>query len=238
MLIFTMIAIGLASPYLLLSLFPSAVKLLPRPGAWMETFKQFMAFPLYATVGWLLWVLAAQTQDDDNALLLIVFALVVVAMAAWVYGRWAKPAARMAAALLLVGALWLGWPEQAEATPAGQTGYAVKWEPWSPAALEAARAAGRTVYVDFTARWCATCQTNKAAVFTSAAVLAELEKRNVLLLKADWTSKDPAITAELAKWNRSAVPFNLIYASDRPDPIVLPELLTPGTVLEALATAK
>jgi thiol:disulfide interchange protein/DsbC/DsbD-like thiol-disulfide interchange protein len=238
MLIFTLIAIGLASPYLLLSLFPAAVKLLPRPGAWMETFKQLMAFPLYASVGWLLWVLAAQTKDDDYAFLLIVFALVIIAMAAWIYGRWAKPAARLAAAALLVGALWFGWPKTAEATPAANAGYAVKWEHWSPAALEAARTAGRTVYVDFTARWCATCQTNKAAVFTSAAVLAELEKRNVLLLKADWTSKDPAITAELAKWNRSAVPFNLIYAPGRPEPTVLPELLTPGTVLEALATTK
>ena len=236
MLIFTMIALGLASPYLVLSLFPAAVKLLPRPGAWMETFKQLMAFPLYATVGWLLWVLAAQTKDNDNALLLILFALVIIAMAAWVYGRWAKPAAHVAAAALLVGGLWLGWPHSAEASPATESGYAVKWEPWSPAALESARAAGRTVYVDFTARWCATCQTNKAAVFTSSAVLAELEKRNVLLLKADWTSRDPKITAELARWNRSAVPFNLIYHGTA-DPIILPELLTPGTVVEALAAA-
>ena len=241
MLIFTMIALGLAAPYLLLSLFPAAVKMLPRPGAWMETFKQLMAFPLYATVGWLLWVLAAQTKDDDNALLLILFALVLIAMAAWVYGRWPKPAGRIAAVALFAAGLWLGWPKGAEAAPApGATaGYTVKWEPWSPAALEAARAAGRTVYVDFTARWCATCQTNKAAVFTSAAVLAELEKRNVLLLKADWTSRDPAITAELARWNRSAVPFNLIYAPGLAEPVVLPEILTPGTVLEALAgTAK
>jgi thiol:disulfide interchange protein DsbD len=234
MLIFTIIAIGLASPYLLLSLFPSAVKLLPRPGVWMETFKQLMAFPLYATVGWLLWVLAAQTKDDDNALLLILFALVLIAMAAWVYGRWAKPGARVAAAALLIGGLWFGWPESVDASSAAESGYAVKWETWSPAALETARAAGRTVYVDFTARWCATCQTNKAAVFTSAAVLAELEKRNVLLLKADWTNRDPAITAELAKWNRSAVPFNLIYHGTA-EPVVLPELLTPGTVLEAFA---
>ncbi|HEY8994651.1 MAG TPA: thioredoxin family protein [Lacunisphaera sp.] len=233
MLIFTMIALGLASPYLLLSLFPAAVKLLPRPGAWMETFKQLMAFPLYASVGWLLWVLAAQTKDDDYAFLLIVFALVIIAMAAWVYGRWPKPAGRMAAAVLLLGALWFGWPKTAETAPAANAGYAVKWEHWSPAALEAARAAGRTVYVDFTARWCATCQTNKAAVFTSTAVLAELEKRNVLLLKADWTSKDPAITAELAKWHRSAVPFNLVYHGAA-EPVILPELLTPSTVLEAL----
>jgi thiol:disulfide interchange protein/DsbC/DsbD-like thiol-disulfide interchange protein len=234
-LVFNAIGLGLSAPYLLLSAFPAAVKLLPRPGAWMETFKQLMAFPLYATVGALLWVLAAQTKDNDNALLLIFFGLVLVAMAAWVYGRWPKPAARVMAAALLLGGVWLGWPKPAEAASATASGYVVKWEPWSAAAVQAARYDGRMIYVDFTARWCATCQTNKAAVFTSDAVLAELEKRNVLLLKADWTSKDPAITAELAKWNRSAVPFNLIYAPGRAEPVVLPELLTPGIVLEFLA---
>ncbi len=233
MLIFTFIAVGLAAPYLLLSLFPAAVKLLPRPGAWMETFKQFMAFPLYATVGWLLWVLAGQTKDDDYALLFLVFGLVLVAMAAWVYGRFSKFTGRIAATVLLLAGLGLGWPKSV--TLSNGSGYTVKWEHWSPEAVTAARAAGRTVYVDFTARWCATCQTNKAAVFTSDDVLAELGKKNVLLLKADWTSKDPAITAELAKWNRSAVPFNLIYAPGQADPVILPELLTPGRVLEGFA---
>jgi thiol:disulfide interchange protein DsbD len=231
--VFTAIALGLSAPYLLLSAFPAAVKLLPRPGPWMETFKQLMAFPLYATVGWLLWVLAGQTKDHDDALLLIAFGLVLTAMAAWVYGRFPKPAGRITAAALLAAGLWLGWPRTDEAASTGA--HAVKWEPWSPEAVAAARAAGRTVYVDFTARWCATCQTNKAAVFSSAAVLAELKKRNVLLLRADWTSKDPAITAELAKWGRSAVPFNLIYAPGRPEPVVLPELLTPGVVLDGFA---
>jgi thiol:disulfide interchange protein DsbD len=238
MLIFTSIALGLAAPYLLLSIFPAAVKLLPRPGAWMETFKQLMAFPLYATVGALLWVLAGQTKDDDYALLFIVFGLVLVAMAAWVYGRFAKPGGRVAAALLVVGGVWLGWPRDgadAAAASATASGYVVKWEHWSPETVAAARAAGRTIYVDFTARWCATCQTNKAAVFTSSDVLAELGRKNVLLLKADWTSRDEKITAELAKWNRSAVPFNLIYAPNLAEPVVLPELLTPGIVLEALA---
>ncbi|HWA28379.1 MAG TPA: thioredoxin family protein [Lacunisphaera sp.] len=232
-LVFTAIGLGLSAPYLLLSAFPAAIKLLPRPGAWMETFKQFMAFPLYATVGWLFWVLAGQTKDDDYALLFLIFGLVLVAMAAWVYGRFAKPAGRVVAALLLVGGIALGWPKS-PAPVSANAGYAVKWEHWSPKALAAARAAGRTVYVDFTARWCATCQTNKAAVFSSRDVLAEFGKRNVLLLKGDWTSKDPAITAELAKWGRSAVPFNLIYAPGQSDPIILPELLTPGRVLDAL----
>ncbi|MDP1579675.1 MAG: protein-disulfide reductase DsbD family protein [Candidatus Didemnitutus sp.] len=247
LLVFTAIALGLATPYLLLSIFPQAIKLLPRPGAWMETFKQLMSFPLYATVGWLLWVLAAQTAHDDNALLLIVFSFVLLGMAAWAYGRfgqtYGKPPrqfiGRLAAALLLVGGLWLGWPKSAPAAPvAGATAaYQMVWEKWSPEAVAAAQAAGKFVYVDFTARWCATCQTNKATVFSSDAVLAEFARRNVVLLRGDWTNRDPAITAELARWNRSAVPFNLIYAPGRAEPVLLPELLTGGIVLEKLAEA-
>ncbi len=243
LLIFTAIAIGLAMPYLLLSIFPQAIKLLPRPGAWMETFKQFMAFPLYATVGWLLWVLAGQTKDDDNALLLIAFGFVLVAMATWVYGRFGqahgKPGrqrfGRIAAAALFAAGLATGWPKGAPAENA--TGYQVTWEKWSPEAIAAGQKAGNFVYVDFTARWCATCQTNKAAIFHNDTVLTELAKRHVVLLRGDWTNKDPKITAELARWNRSAVPFNLIYAPGKPDPVVLPELLTPGKVLDALAQA-
>jgi len=243
LLIFTAIAIGLATPYLLLSIFPQAIKMLPRPGAWMETFKQFMAFPLYATVGWLLWVLAGQTKDDDNALLLIAFGFVLVAMATWVYGRFAQPHGkpsrqwfgRLAAAALFAAGLATGWPKSAPAETA--TGYQVTWEKWSPEAIAAGQKAGKFVYVDFTARWCATCQTNKAAIFHNDEVLAEFAQKNVLLLRADWTNKDAKITAELARWNRSAVPFNLIYAPGKTEPVVLPELLTPGKVLEALAAA-
>ena len=252
--VFTAIAVGLSAPYLLLSLFPSAVKLLPRPGAWMETFKQLMAFPLYATVGWLVWVLAAQTAGDDYGLLMILFAFVLVAMAAWAYGRFGqahgKPSRQRwgtaAALALLVAGVALGWPQPPPAVGSSSTGaggasgkgaYAVAWQPWSPEAVAAAQAAGRTIYVDFTARWCATCQTNKAAVFSSSEVLAELARRDVLLLKADWTNKDPRITQELAKFQRSAVPFNLLYHPGQAAPRVLPELLTPGIVLDALRSA-
>jgi len=200
-----------------------------------------MAFPLYGTVGWLLWVLAGQTRDDDNALLLIAFGFVLVAMAAWIYGRfgqaYGKPSrqliGRTAGAALLVTGLWLGWPKEAAATPvAGQ--YQVAWQKWTPEAVAAAKAAGRYVYVDFTARWCATCQTNKATVFHSDAVLAALAKQNVILLRGDWTNRDPLITEELARWHRSAVPFNLVYAPDRAEPVVLPELLSAGVVLAAV----
>jgi thiol:disulfide interchange protein DsbD len=236
-LLFTAIAVGLALPYLLLSLFPQAVKLLPRPGAWMETFKQLMAFPLYATVGWLLWVLAGQTKDDDFALLLIVFGLVLVAMAAWAYGRWTQHGGSAGwrrfgyafAAVLLVAGVAIGFP--------GQPSKDIVWQPWSPETVARLRAEGKMLYVDFTARWCATCQSNKAVVFSSQAVRDALRRQGVVLLKADWTSRDPQITEALASFNRSAVPMDLIYAPGRAEPILLPELLTPEIVSHALLQA-
>ena len=239
--IFTVIALGLSMPYLLLSIFPQAVKVLPRPGAWMETFKQFMAFPLYATVGYLIWVLAAQTNEEGFRGVL--FSLVLIAMAVWIYGRWNAPGASPGRArfgiigLVVVGAfgLWLGWPRdlQAGAAKPGEVPQVV-WEPWSPEAVAKLRAEGRTIYVDFTARWCATCQTNKKLVFGSDELLKTFAEKKVATLRADWTNKDPRITAELAAYQRSAVPFNLIWKPGQEAPAILPELLTPGIVLEAV----
>jgi thiol:disulfide interchange protein DsbD len=231
--IFTTIAIGLSTPYLLLSIFPGAVKILPRPGMWMETFKKAMAFPLYGTVGYLVWVLAGQVSD--SGLLNVLLGLTAIAMAGWLYGRYTVPGSKPArvrfgfiggAVLLGAGAL-LGWPRSAEPTD-------IVWEKWSPAAVASAQAEGKTIYVDFTARWCATCQANKRLVFGSAEVKRVFHDRGIVTLKGDWTNHDPAITAELAKYNRSAVPFNLIYKPGTPEPIALPELLTPATVLDAL----
>ncbi|WP_231863594.1 protein-disulfide reductase DsbD family protein [Cephaloticoccus capnophilus] len=232
-LIFTAIAIGLSTPYLLLSIFPKAVGVLPRPGAWMETFKQFMAFPLYATVGYLLWVLAGQASE--NALLLIFFGLVVIALGLWCYGRLQAPGASagraraglLGGAALLACGLWLGWPQAPAPTE-------VVWEPWSEELVAKYQREGRPIYLDFTARWCATCQTNKKLVFSSGEVLKTFADKNVAALKADWTSKDPKITAALAKYQKSAIPFNLVYLPGEPSPRELPSLLTPGIVLEAL----
>jgi thiol:disulfide interchange protein DsbD len=231
--VFTAIAIGLSTPYLLLSIFPGAVNVLPRPGAWMETFKQFMAFPLYATVGYLVWVLAGQVSE--SSLLTILFALVVIAMGAWLYGRWNAPGASagrarfgLIAGFALLGCgAWLGWPHPPAPTD-------ITWEPWSAGRVAQLRADNRIIYVDFTARWCATCQANKKFVFHDATVLKTFHDKNIATLRGDWTNADPLITAELAKYHRSAVPFNLVYLPGEPEPETLPELLTPGIVLQVV----
>ena len=231
--VFTAIAVGLSMPYLLLSLFPDAIKILPRPGAWMETFKQVMAFPLYGTVGALVWVLSGQTSEGGS--LNAILGLTVIAMAVWLYGRYAKFGAKPSSrrigiwgglAVLVAGAA-LGWPRSPAPTD-------IVWEKWSPEAIASAQAEGHPVYVDFTARWCATCQTNKKIVFGSDEVKKYFRDNNVVTLKADWTKKDAKITQELARWGRSAVPFNLVYLPEAAEPQILPELLTPGIVLEAL----
>jgi thiol:disulfide interchange protein DsbD len=232
--VFTFIALGLSAPYLLLSIFPQAVNVLPKPGRWMETFKQAMAFPLYATVGYLVWVLAGQT--NESGLLSAVLGLTVIAMAVWIYGRYNSLGgggtrvhlAYAGALVLLVLGMNLGWPR---AVRAGD----IVWEAWSNERIAQLQAEGRPVYVDFTARWCATCQANKKVVFSSDDVKKYFREHHVATLKADWTNSDPRITAELARWHRSAVPFNLIYLPGVPEPKVLPEILTPSTVLNALS---
>jgi thiol:disulfide interchange protein DsbD len=157
---------------------------------------------------------------------------VAIALGIWVYGRWTAPGASAGRvrfgytgliALLLVGA-WLGWPAKSKVT----------WEAWSPEAVAKLRAEKRLIYVDFTARWCATCQTNKKIVFASSDVLKTFADKKIATLRADWTNKDPRITAELAAYQRSAVPFNLIWLPGKDAPVILPELLTPGIVLDAV----
>jgi thiol:disulfide interchange protein len=251
--VFTAIAFGLALPYLTLSAFPHLASKLPRPGAWMESLKQFLSFLLYGTVAYLLWVLADQL--GAGLLLTTFFALIAVAMACWVYGRWSAPhrprrtqwIARGIALVLLaapLGYVWNGIAEEEQrremiaqvASGEIQQDFLI-WEPWTPEREAELRREGRFVYIDFTARWCATCQVNKRA-YESAEVIQALLRNDVALLRADWTNKDPAITRALASFNRSAIPFNLLYAPEREAPLILPEgVFGPGAVLEALREA-
>ncbi|MGE9294702.1 MAG: protein-disulfide reductase DsbD family protein, partial [Puniceicoccales bacterium] len=239
--IFTVIGLGLAFPYLLLSFFPQLASKLPRPGAWMESFKQLMGFLMYATVAALIWVLAGQVASET--LLIVLFSLVVASLGCWVFGRWGQPhkssgarfTAIVIALLLIIGAPIYAWndiraaqqraEQVAAAKAAGEQLDFLVWEKWSPETVEKLLAEGRPVYIDFTARWCATCQVNKR-VYKDPALIGKFQQDKVVTLKADWTNHDPAITQALAKFNRSAVPFNVLYIPGESTPVTLPELLT------------
>ncbi|WP_269542350.1 protein-disulfide reductase DsbD family protein [Cerasicoccus fimbriatus] len=246
----TVIGLGLAFPYLLFSFFPQLTRKLPRPGAWMETFKQGMAFLLYATVAALVWVLADQVEA--YTLLTVLFGLVLAAMGCWVYGRWGtllkskgvRTTATIVALALIIGPMAFAFAKIsenerrealiAEAKESGAQLDFLVWEKWSPEAVQTLLAQGRPVYIDFTARWCATCQVNKR-VYNDVDLVREFQKDNVATLNADWTDHNPEIAKALAEFDRSAVPFNILYIPGREKPVILPELLTDSNVRAALA---
>jgi thiol:disulfide interchange protein/DsbC/DsbD-like thiol-disulfide interchange protein len=256
LLIFTSLAAGMAAPYVVLSLAPALLRYLPRPGAWMETFRQALSFPLFATAAWLVWVFGHQTGVDGVLRLLL--GLTLLAMAAWCWGRWgsalnASRASRLtgrtaAAAFLFVGfALALGSaPLPAadggfgSATAAGSAGARsdgarIQWEKFSAEAVSRHREAGRTVFIDFTAAWCLTCKVNERVALNVPEVVALVENLDIAMLKADWTTRDPAITRALSEFGRSGVPFYVVYSPDPLEaPRLLPEVLTPAIVIRAL----
>jgi thiol:disulfide interchange protein/DsbC/DsbD-like thiol-disulfide interchange protein len=238
--VFAMLGAGMALPVLALSFFPAALRKLPKPGPWMETFKQVLAFPLFATVIWLAWVLGAQVGND--AVLALLGGLLVLAIGAWIYGRWAhsESLARLAfAALFAVAGLWLAWPGPASAPGEARAATAkpgeIAWQPWSPEKLAELRAAGTPVFVDFTAAWCVTCQVNKRVALNREEVVRILADRGVVSLKADWTNHDPRITAALAELGRNALPVYALYAPGQAQPKLLPEVLTASLVVEEIS---
>ncbi len=224
---FAAMAIGLSLPYLILSIFPGLIGLLPRPGAWMESFKQAMSFFLFATAGYLLWVYAGQIGLDN--LLGPIFGLSSIAVAAWIYGRWNLPhrpqRTRLTAialtALFAVGGFLLVKPPQKSA---------LVWEHWSQERVDSLLAEGTPVYIDFTAQWCATCQVNKRTAYT-AEVIALMKRKGVVALKADKTSPDPKIEAKLQELGRTAIPVNVLMVPGK-EPIITPELLSAGYLKE------
>lgn len=240
MLMFTMIGLGLASPFLVLSFAPKLMSVLPRPGAWMESFKQGMSFLLFGTMAFLAWVLTGMIEGQP--MLFLLFGLVLVSLGCWIYGRWSlphKPARTRTIAIALslaalIGGLKLGWPRiEAAAAQASTTDGVLTWEVWSPEKVTSLREGKTPVYIDFTAKWCLTCQVNKR-IYHDAGLQALFQKKKVTLLKADWTNENDTIKQALTALGKAAVPVNVLYIPGQEEPFILPELLSVENVTEAL----
>lgn len=240
--VFAALGLGLALPYLALSMSPRAQRRLPRPGPWMVRFRQFMAFPMFATAAWLVWVLAQQA--GETALLLVLMGFVAIGFALWSF-RFRGPLARATGVTGLALALGLGVsPSRLPAADPAATNRAGSYEisfagpaePFSAERLAALRAAGRPVLVNMTAAWCLTCLVNEGNALSGAGFEAALARNDAAYLKGDWTRRDPVITAYLGSFERSGVPLYVVYPATG-EPVLLPQLLTEGIVRDALDAA-
>jgi thiol:disulfide interchange protein/DsbC/DsbD-like thiol-disulfide interchange protein len=249
-LFFLTVGLGLAAPYVVLSFQPGWLKFLPKPGAWMEKFKIAMGFPMLATAMWLFSLLSDHYGERSWWLGLF---LVILALAAWVFGQFYQQGRSrrglglaVAVAVALLGYVTvlegqLQWRKSEAQDNTSTFNHAepggVAWRPWSPEALAEARAAGHPVLVDFTAKWCLTCNTIVKPALESRSVKETLEKLGVVALLGDYTRFPPRITEELNRFGRAGVPLVLVYPKDSTEPIVLPEAITPGMVVDVLQRA-
>ena len=234
--VFAAIGLGMALPYMTASAIPAVANLLPRPGAWMVTFKQLMAFPMFATVVWLLWVLGQQSGIDGAGALLGL--LVLLALTLWALtlkGRTRTIIATFSVAACAYG-IWAVGPSITKVQEVGSPPNSLTsgWQAWEPGRVDQLTAQGRSVFVDFTAAWCVTCQYNKKTTLSNASVLADIAAKKVVLLRADWTRRDPAVTAALSQLGRSGVPVYVIYKPGQA-PVVLSEILSVEDVRAELA---
>lgn len=239
--IFTLLGLGMAFPILLLSFFPTSLKFLPSPGAWMVSFKQFLGFPMLATAVWLLWVYGQQTDLDSVARFL--FSSLSIAVIFWIVGRFARSWKRLLVIIfMLILSVWLALP-LLRSSPSVSIKSSSKhgdysglnYESYTPQKLNELLENQKAVYVDFTAAWCLICQVNKRVVFGDSAVQEIFKEKDIVILKADWTDKNETILKELEKYGRSGVPLNLYFSPKSPKaPVVFPTLLRPQTVIDAV----
>jgi thiol:disulfide interchange protein len=235
LLVFIAIGAGMALPYLVASWVPAVARVLPRPGPWLDTFRKLMAFPMFATVAWLVWVLGQQSGINGAGALLML--LVAVSMVAWAFTLDGRAQTVLASVSLAVLAL-VAWSTGSHITdtrpPAAARTAAGPWQPWQPGRVEQLVEADRIVFVDFTAAWCVTCQYNKQATLSRRDVMDDFAAKNIAMLEADWTRRDPAITEALARLGRNGVPVYAFYKKGRP-PVVLTEVLSASEVKSAIA---
>jgi thiol:disulfide interchange protein len=240
-LIFTSLALGLSAPYLLVSYYPKLGSFLPKPGAWMETFKELMAFLIFGTVIWLAWVL--QIQTSATGLVLLMAGFTGIGFAVWLSRRGRGEAYSWLGVLIGTLSIFSSCIALQPASSASSLAISheggLTWEKFSPEKLAEYRSKGEPVFVDFTAAWCVSCQVNELLVFQSEAVKDKMRSLGFHLLKGDWTNEDPVITQTLAQFNRNGVPFYLIYGKGKGAPAVqLPEVINAGLVLNELEKIK
>jgi thiol:disulfide interchange protein len=242
--IFELLAIGLALPYIILSLSPALRNRLPKPGAWMETFQQVLAFPMYGATAWLVWVLTLQA--GPTGLAAVLSGLILIAFAAWLHQKtqvsprlW-KRLGSVVALVVVSGALTLTQiptaspPAGTQVVADGNATSVLAWKPYTAQRLEELKAAGEPIFVNFSASWCITCLVNEQVALSQPVVANAFEQKGVAYLKADWTNRDDAIAQTLESFGRSGVPLYLAYSAGASEPTVLPQLLTPEIVVEAI----
>ncbi|TNE37883.1 MAG: hypothetical protein EP347_07270 [Alphaproteobacteria bacterium] len=240
--VFLFLGLGMASPYLLLSFAPSLVKKLPKPGAWMDLFKQFLAFPMYATAAWLAWTFGQQV--DAQSFLVFLFTLVILGLSFWVLGASETKSGRwplighiigIAGIVLVVASLFQydGQAKPAASAEGGNDG-GLAYSAFSPERLTELRGEGKPVFINFTAAWCISCLVNERVVFTQDAIAKAFDDKGITYLKGDWTNRDPVITRTLAEYDRAGVPLYLYFAPGVSEPQILPQILTEKIVLDAI----
>jgi len=236
LLVFLALGLGFALPFLALSHAPGLLAKLPKPGPWMDTFKQFMAFPMLATAIWLLWVLTQQSGADGGALALI--AMLLTAFGIWLLSR--KTKVRLIIALIAIALAGVSIANLKTAPSMSTSAQNAQHQAWSPQLVQELRAQGHNVFADFTAAWCVTCKFNEKTVLSRAATKELFTQTNTVTLIADWTNKDARIANELAKYERAGVPMYLLYSAGEDDtpPQVLPQNLSLKILKKALKNAK